>query len=126
MAKPKVAKGKGAKGKGAAKKQRKKKDPNAPKRGMSAFMIYANEVRAEVKEDHPGIGFGELGKKLGELWRGLSDSEKKPYQNKAAKDKERYMAEKAAYEAKKSEELEIDDDDDDEEEEEDDDDDDDE
>lgn len=35
-------------------------DPNAPKRGLSAYMFFANEQREKVREDNPGIKFGKL------------------------------------------------------------------
>ena len=38
---------------------KKKKDPNAPKRGLSAYMFFANEKRDTVREENPGIAFGE-------------------------------------------------------------------
>jgi len=34
-------------------------DPNAPKRGLSAYMFFANEQREKVREDNPGIKFGK-------------------------------------------------------------------
>ena len=34
-------------------------DPNAPKRGLSAYMFFANEQREKVREDNPGITFGQ-------------------------------------------------------------------
>lgn len=37
---------------------KKKKDPNAPKRGLSAYMFFANEKRDGVREENPGIAFG--------------------------------------------------------------------
>lgn len=33
-------------------------DPNQPKRGLSAYMFFANEQRDKVREDNPGIKFG--------------------------------------------------------------------
>lgn len=33
-------------------------DPNQPKRGLSAYMFFANDNRDKVREDHPGIKFG--------------------------------------------------------------------
>lgn len=35
-------------------------DPNAPKRGLSAYMFFANEQRDNVREENPGISFGKL------------------------------------------------------------------
>lgn len=33
-------------------------DPNAPKRGLSAYMFFANDQRDTVREENPGISFG--------------------------------------------------------------------
>jgi hypothetical protein len=89
-------------------------DPNAPKRGLSAYMFFANDNRDKVREDNPGIKFGKLithiadssltgagdvGKILGEKWKELSDKDRKPYDEKARVDKERYENEKARYQA---------------------------
>ena len=35
-------------------------DPNAPKRGLSAYMFFANEQRDNVREENPGITFGTV------------------------------------------------------------------
>jgi len=35
-------------------------DPNAPKRGLSAYMFFANDNREKVREENPGIKFGTL------------------------------------------------------------------
>merc|ERR1739842_152537 len=78
---------------------KRKKDPNMPKRGLSAYMFFANDQRDKVREENPGIKFGEVGKILGEKWKGLNDKQKAPYEAKAAADKKRYEEEKAAYTA---------------------------
>ncbi|RAL15410.1 high-mobility group nucleosome-binding protein [Aspergillus homomorphus CBS 101889] len=79
--------------------ERKKKDPNAPKRGLSAYMFFANDNREKVREDNPGISFGQVGKMLGERWKALNDTDRRPYEEKAAADKKRYEDEKASYQA---------------------------
>ncbi|CAK4031955.1 related to RSN1 Overexpression rescues sro7 sop1 in l [Lecanosticta acicola] len=38
---------------------KKQKDPNMPKRGLSAYMFFANEQRDKVRDDNPGIKFGQ-------------------------------------------------------------------
>jgi len=76
---------------------RKKKDPNAPKRSLSAYMFFANENRDIVRAENPGINFGQVGRLLGEKWKALSTEDKTPYENKAAADKKRYEKEKAEY-----------------------------
>ena len=39
---------------------KKKKDPNAPKRGQSSFMFFSAEVRSTVKSENPDFGFGDI------------------------------------------------------------------
>lgn len=76
-----------------------KKDPNAPKRALSAYMIFSNEQRSTVKEENPTASFGEMGKLLGARWKEMDENAKRPYSEKAEKEKERYEREKAAYAA---------------------------
>ncbi|KAJ0121752.1 hmg box-containing protein [Diaporthe amygdali] len=83
--------------KGAKATRRAKKDPNAPKRGLSAYMFFANEQRENVREENPGITFGQVGKLLGERWKALNEKQRAPYEAKAAADKKRYEDEKQAY-----------------------------
>ncbi|CAB9527435.1 FACT complex subunit SSRP1 [Seminavis robusta] len=90
-------------GKGATKAKGKgkgKKDPNEPKRPMTAFMLFSNANRQRVKEENPGISFGDIGRKMGELFKALSPEERAKYDEKNAKDKERYKREMDAYKAK--------------------------
>jgi structure-specific recognition protein 1 len=42
------------------KKRRPKKDPNRPKRNMSAFFLYSNANRSRIKEENEGIAFGAV------------------------------------------------------------------
>ncbi|CAO3672075.1 unnamed protein product [Rhizopus stolonifer] len=62
---------------GERKSRRAKKDPAAPKRGLSAYMFFSQDNRAVVKEENPKATFGEIGKLLGEKWKNLTDDEKK-------------------------------------------------
>ncbi|KAI9301038.1 putative high-mobility group non-histone chromosomal protein [Cunninghamella echinulata] len=82
------------------KKSRTKKDPSAPKRGLSAYMFFSQENRETVKTENPNATFGEIGKLLGEKWRTLEEEEKKKYVALAEKDKQRYEKEKADYQGK--------------------------
>jgi hypothetical protein len=45
-------------------------------------MLFSKEHRAKVKEEDPDLTFGGVGKKLGEMWRALSDKEKEAYKSK--------------------------------------------
>ncbi|CAR23688.1 HMG box domain-containing protein [Lachancea thermotolerans] len=81
---------------------RRKKDPNAPKRALSAYMFFANENRDIVRAENPGVTFGQVGRLLGDKWKALTDEEKQPYEAKHAADKKRYESEKELYNATKA------------------------
>lgn len=76
---------------------KKKKDPSAPKRPLSAYMFFANAKRKELMAENPKKTVGELGKELGALWKNLSEDDKKPYAKQAVKDKSRYEEEMKSY-----------------------------
>jgi len=79
------------------KKAAKVKDPNAPKRGLSSYMIYCNENRAKWKAENPDMAVTEIMKLGGEKWKEVSDEEKASYQVKADADKARYEEEMKSY-----------------------------
>jgi hypothetical protein len=79
-----------------SKRAKKPKDPNAPKRALSAYMFFCNDRRAQVKEENPSMNGPQVVTELGRLWRELSDEDKVPYNAKHEEDKQRYEAEKAA------------------------------
>lgn len=78
---------------------RRKKDPNAPKRALSAYMFFANETRDIVKAENPDVSFGQVGRILGEKWKALTAEDKIPFETKAGADKKRYESEKELYNA---------------------------
>ncbi|KAG9508415.1 High mobility group protein DSP1 [Fragariocoptes setiger] len=87
--------GKGKRGK------KKKKDPNAPKRALSAFFWFCNDERNKVKNSLPaGSGVGDVSKECARRWNDLSASAKAKYEALAAKDKVRYEKEITAYKKK--------------------------
>jgi len=91
--------------KSSEKKKRAKKDPNSPKRPLSAFMIFSNEKRDEVREKlGKDTKITEVASKLGKMWKKVDDDEKKKYQKKAAKLKETYEKELKKYNSKKQKE----------------------
>ncbi|KAE9555650.1 hypothetical protein FO519_001121 [Halicephalobus sp. NKZ332] len=79
------------------KKKRAKKDPNAPKRALSAFFFFSNEKRPEVQTGHPEWKVGQVAQELGRMWKALTDEEKAVYEQKANMDKQRYADEMKNY-----------------------------
>ncbi|KAL1921404.1 uncharacterized protein VTP21DRAFT_11120 [Calcarisporiella thermophila] len=82
-------------------RKRAKKDPNAPKRNLTAYMMFVQQQRKVVQQENPTVSFGQIGKILGEKWKNLEEDEKKKYVKMAEKDKERYEKQKSEYEANK-------------------------
>lgn len=77
--------------------KKKKKDPNAPKRNMSAFFIYSNDVRPEVRASNPGIKFGDVARLISAKFKELSEDERAKYDKLAEADKERYQRQMEQY-----------------------------
>jgi isopenicillin N synthase-like dioxygenase len=82
---------------GRKKKKKQKKDPNAPKRNQSAFFLYSNATRAQVREANPDLAFGQVAQEISKNFKALPDEEREYWNEKAAADKERYQREMAAY-----------------------------
>jgi hypothetical protein len=62
---------------GGAKKNRTRKVGG--KRELSGYMKFCKAMRPEILKENPGIEFKDVGKRLGEKWRAMSDSEQKKY-----------------------------------------------
>lgn len=78
-----------------SKSKSKKDKSHLPKRPTTAYFYYMNENRAAMKEKHPDDKATNLAKKIAEVWNKMSDKDKKPYLEKAEKDKLRYQTEMA-------------------------------
>merc|ERR1711879_637108 len=76
------------------KKSKKIRDPNAPKRPMSAFFLWFKDNRPRlVKENANSSGktrLADIGKIAGATWKEMSDHAKKPWIAKAATAKKAY------------------------------------
>merc|ERR1719447_1556717 len=73
------------------------KDPNAPKRPLSAYMLWAADVRDDVVASGD-YSVTEVAKKLGKMWKKVSDKQKEKYISKANSLKAAYAKKKAKYE----------------------------
>lgn len=63
-------------------------DPNAPKRGKSAYMFWLADNRPRLTK--PGMSVVDVTKAAGEEWKTVSAQEKAKYEKMAAEDKKRY------------------------------------
>jgi hypothetical protein len=85
-----------------AKKARKTsdKDPNAPKKGKSAYIFFCAAMRPQVKEELGEEGKSSIMAELGKRWKELKDDDDRAeelaeYTKMAADDKSRYEEEKS-------------------------------
>ncbi|XP_037937955.1 high mobility group protein DSP1-like [Teleopsis dalmanni] len=82
---------------GRGKKRKQIKDPNAPKRSLSAFFWFCNDERNKVKALNPEYGVGDIAKELGRKWSDVDPEVKQKYELMAEKDKARYEREMTEY-----------------------------
>ncbi|KAL4709320.1 hypothetical protein ACJJTC_007052 [Scirpophaga incertulas] len=78
-------------------RRRQAKDPNAPKRSLSAFFWFCNDERSKVKASNPMFTMGDIAKELGRLWAAADPATKSKYEALSEQDKARYDREMTAY-----------------------------
>jgi len=73
------------------------RDPNAPKRNMSTYLLYQNGMRDTFRRENPGMTFGQLAKYTSAMYKCLTPEEKATWSDRATQDKARFDAAMAAY-----------------------------
>ncbi|KAI9217555.1 high mobility group box domain-containing protein, partial [Blastocladiella britannica] len=63
-------------------------DPNEPTKPQSAYVMYANEVRAEMRDMR--LTFAELAKIVGDRWKSMQPDEKRQREEAASIAKSQY------------------------------------
>eukprot|EP00538_Stauroneis_constricta_P002448 CAMPEP_0119550732 /NCGR_PEP_ID=MMETSP1352-20130426/4194_1 /TAXON_ID=265584 /ORGANISM="Stauroneis constricta, Strain CCMP1120" /LENGTH=494 /DNA_ID=CAMNT_0007596679 /DNA_START=86 /DNA_END=1570 /DNA_ORIENTATION=- len=75
-----------------------RKAPQAPKRFKSSYIMFFMSKQSEIKEMLGSTAsVSDISRKSGELWKLVTKEERAHWDSVAAKDKERYMTEKASY-----------------------------
>ncbi|OAA69480.1 High mobility group, superfamily [Cordyceps fumosorosea ARSEF 2679] len=65
-----------------------KPDENAPERPPSAYVLFSNKMREDLKSHN--LSFTEIAKLVGENWQNLDQAERELYENQANAAKEKY------------------------------------
>eukprot|EP00545_Synedropsis_sp_CCMP1620_P005229 CAMPEP_0119004376 /NCGR_PEP_ID=MMETSP1176-20130426/1105_1 /TAXON_ID=265551 /ORGANISM="Synedropsis recta cf, Strain CCMP1620" /LENGTH=450 /DNA_ID=CAMNT_0006956071 /DNA_START=149 /DNA_END=1501 /DNA_ORIENTATION=+ len=86
-------------------KKKSQKDPNAPKRPMSAFLAYSHARRAEVKKKNANMNNAEISRVLASMWKGAPEEEKKEHIDKEYKLRQKYLTEIAIWRENTEKEL---------------------
>lgn len=68
-----------------------------PKGARSSYIFFTNAQRPKMVSEFPRMRFTEQGVIMGERWRALTPEERRPYEELANRDKERYAGEMAKY-----------------------------
>ncbi|EPQ25642.1 uncharacterized protein PFL1_06779 [Pseudozyma flocculosa PF-1] len=83
-------------------REKKAKDPEAPKRPPSAYLLFQNEVRQEVRKKHAGLSYPEVLGKVSEAWKALTDEQRKIYQDKTVENMAAWSAMKKEHESQQA------------------------
>lgn len=103
----------GGKGKKSSKSSKKeaprdvkvKKPEGYPKGALSAYILFGNEYRDQIKAKTPDLKNTDILKALGEMWNKLSEEEKNKYKKLAEEDKARFDREMDEYKGNGGEAL---------------------
>lgn len=81
------------------------RDPDLPKKPMNAYWIFfekeKDRVKAELEAKSPEKPTSDVSKTLTDMWKALSEEEKKPYQKLFEEDRARYQKEMSIFNLKK-------------------------
>ncbi|CCJ29675.1 unnamed protein product [Pneumocystis jirovecii] len=84
-------------------KKRKARDPNQPKRPLSAYLSFQLKTRQAVKDSlGESATQKEILSEIAERWSKLNDDERKPFEEEARKAREQYDKEMTAYRSSES------------------------
>jgi len=83
--------------------KRAKKDPDAPKRPMSAFLYYSQQKRSLIKQQNPGLKNTEISRVLGQMWKNAAPEERTPHIDHEKAEREKYKAQMALWREKEEE-----------------------
>ncbi|XP_069053277.1 HMG domain-containing protein 4a [Lepisosteus oculatus] len=65
-------------------RDREKAEKEKPKKkNMTAYQVFCKEYRVNITSEHPGLVFGELSRKLAEVWKQLPEKDKLVWRQKA-------------------------------------------
>jgi len=74
-------------------REKKKKEKDGPKKPMTAYMLFSQASREQVKKDKPSLAPKEVMKELAARWSAVSKDEKKKFEKLQEEDKIRYQKE---------------------------------
>merc|ERR1712018_287430 len=77
------------------------KDPNAPKKPLSAYFLFSQEERLKVKAEFPDYSITEVAKELGRRWATIDPTIKQSYEQRYQESRRLYEQAMQAYKPQK-------------------------
>ena len=77
------------------------KDPNAPKKPLSAYFLFSQEERLKVKAEFPDYSITEVAKELGRRWATIDPAIKQSYEQRYQDSRRQYEQAMQAYKPQK-------------------------
>lgn len=77
------------------------KDPNAPKKPLSAYFLFSQEERLKVKAEYPDYSITEVAKELGRRWASIDPTIKQSYEQRYQDSRRVYEQAMQAYKPQK-------------------------
>merc|ERR550532_1790766 len=81
--------------------QKPMKDPNAPKKPLSAYFLFSQEERLKVKAEFPDYSITEVAKELGRRWATIDPAVKQSYEQRYQDSRRQYEQALQAYKPQK-------------------------
>ncbi|KAM5247246.1 high mobility group protein B4 [Ctenodactylus gundi] len=79
------------------KKKRRKRDPQAPRRPPSSFLLFCQDHYARLKSENPDWSVIQVAKATGKMWSETPEAERRPYEQRAAVLRAKYFEALEAY-----------------------------
>eukprot|EP01040_Poterioochromonas_malhamensis_P011768 gene11768-12840_t len=70
--------------------KRQKKPPGAPKRAMSAFLSFSQQMRPQIRAMYPELKNTDISGVLAQKWHSANEDEKRPHIERELKEREKY------------------------------------
>merc|ERR1712077_174373 len=77
------------------------KDPNAPKKPLSAYFLFSQDERLKVKAEYPDYSITEVAKELGRRWASIDPAVKSQYEERYQGSRKQYEQAMTAYKPQK-------------------------
>jgi len=80
-----------------AKKRRRSRDPDQPKRALTAYLYFCKEERRLLSKSGSTLPLGDITREIAKRWKQVTPEQRQHFERLAAVDKQRYQEEMKAF-----------------------------